>query len=91
MGKSDNVKGDNPHTLGYTGFSCDNFTSNEKRKSTLLNDLNAIFCFKSCDSLIEKYLTELNIIPMTSNDTLNRLKNSVDGLVFASDLTTTTT
>ena len=44
-GKSDNVKGDkNPHTLGYTGFGCDDFISNEKRKSTLLNNLNAVFC-----------------------------------------------
>jgi hypothetical protein len=52
-GKSDNVKEDNPHTLGYTGFGCDDFTSNEKRKSTLLNDLKDVFRLKSCDSLIE--------------------------------------
>ena len=30
-GKSANIKADNPHTLGYTGFGRDDFTSNEKR------------------------------------------------------------
>ena len=33
---------------------------------------------------------ELDIIPMTSTDKLNELKKSVDGLVFASDLTKVT-
>ena len=27
--QSDNIKGDNPNTLGYTGFGCDDFISNE--------------------------------------------------------------
>jgi hypothetical protein len=87
-GISDNVKGDNPHTLGYRGFGCDDFLSNEKRKLTLLNDLNAVFLLKSCDSFIEKYFMDLDIIPMKSTEKLNELKISVDGLVFASDLTT---
>ena len=54
-GKSDNVKEDNPHTLGYTGLVCDDLLSNEKRKLTLLSNLNAVFRLKSCDSLIAKY------------------------------------
>ena len=78
-GKSDNVKGDNPHTLGYTGFGCDDFLSNEKRKSTLLNNLKNVLHLKSCDTLIDKYFMELNIIPMKSDKTLNCLKYSVDG------------
>jgi hypothetical protein len=40
--------------------------------------------------LIGKYFMDLDIIPMTSTDELNRLKKSVDDLVFASDLTTVT-
>jgi hypothetical protein len=46
-GKSANIKGDYPHILGYTGFGCDDFLSNEKRKSTLLNDLKDVFRLKS--------------------------------------------
>ena len=56
----------------------------------MLNDLKDVFLLKSCDSLIEKYFMELDIIPMTSTDKLNDLKKSVDSLVFASDLTQVT-
>jgi hypothetical protein len=89
-GNSANIKEDNPHTLGYTGFGCDDFLSNEKRKSTLLNDLKDVLRLKSCVSLIVKHFMELDIIPMTSTDKLNDLKKYVDGLVFASDLTKVT-
>ena len=56
----------------------------------MLNDLKDVFRLKSCDSLIETYFMELDIIPMTSTYKLNDLKKSVDGLVFALDLTKVT-
>ncbi len=82
LGDVVNVKEVNSHIFGYTHFGLDDFLSNEKRKSTLINDLCNVLNVKSSENLISRYFSDLDIIQSTSTDKLNVLKKSIDGIVL---------